>query len=149
MLRTSRGWRSTALALALVLAGAGLVSCGSTRSVEAYCAAMEKHKARYLQAMDQANTQVSGGDLGGSLSGLAGGVAAIGDLSQMWDELADVAPEEISADVAKVRDSYADGLAASKNSMSDPLGAIGSQLIGGMLASGSMSRVDAWTRQNC
>ena len=110
---------------------------------------MEKHKARYLQAMGQANSEISGGDLGGALTGLAGGVAAIGDLTQMWDELADVAPEEISADVAKVRDSYADGLAASKNSMSDPLGAIGSQLIGGMLASGSMSRVDAWTRQNC
>jgi hypothetical protein len=110
---------------------------------------MEKHKARYLQAMGQANSEISGGDVGGALTGLAGGVAAIGDLTQMWDELADVAPEEISADVAKVRDSYADGLAASKNSMSDPLGAIGSQLIGGMLASGSMSSVDAWTRQNC
>ena len=149
MLRTSRDRRFTALALALVVAGAGLVACGSTRSVEAYCTAMEKHKARYLQAMGQANSEISGGDVGGALTGLAGGVAAIGDLSQMWDELADVAPEEISADVAKVRDSYADGLAASKNSMSDPLGAIGSQLIGGMLASGSMSRVDAWTRQNC
>lgn len=77
----------------------GLTACGkdtSARSVEAYCTTMVKHRDQYLTAMN--NT--------GDLMGLIGAAGAIGDLKNMWVELAKVAPREIQTDTESVRDSW-------------------------------------------
>lgn len=134
-----------AVAAVLVLISA----CGSGRSVEAYCSVLEEHKTQYLERFDEANEQLADETLEGFVSGLAGGMGAIGDLQQMWEELAEVAPEEIRADVETVRDNYADQLDLAEESATDPLAALGSALMGGLLSSGSWSRVDEWTAENC
>lgn len=76
-----------------------LTACGkesSARSVEAYCTTMAKHRDQYLTAMG--NTD--------DLMGLLGAVGAVGDLKNMWIELAKVAPKEIQTDTESVRDSW-------------------------------------------
>jgi hypothetical protein len=87
---------TAALILALSLSGCG---GGSARSAEAYCKTVGKHRDRYLSAMDAATSS-------GGLSGLLGGIAAIGDIKNMWVDLAKVAPSEIQTDTEAVRDAW-------------------------------------------
>lgn len=108
----------------------------STRSAEAFCAALEKHKARYLQAMDAAQSK-------DALTGLVESAAAVGDLRVMWQDLARVAPEEVQTDTESVRDAW---LKQEDNAASGNLRA---SLTVAMLYSGSMGRVDAFARRNC
>lgn len=89
----------TALSVLLVLLSAGCGGGASARSAEAYCDTVGKHRDRYLSAMDAASSA-------GGLSGLLGGVAAIGDIKNMWVDLAKVAPDEIQTDTEAVRDSW-------------------------------------------
>ncbi len=88
------------LTIAVILA-LSLSACGggSERSVEAYCNTVAKHRDRYLSAMDAANSS-------GGLSGLLGGIAAIGDIKNMWVDMAEVAPDEIQTDTEAVRDAW-------------------------------------------
>jgi hypothetical protein len=92
--------RLFAFPIAIILA-LSLVGCGggSARSAEAYCGTVAKHRDRYLTSMDAATSS-------GGLSGLLGGVAAIGDIKNMWIELAKVAPSEIQTDTEAVRDAW-------------------------------------------
>ena len=80
-------------ALVLTLAG-----CAPARSVEAFCGTIAEHRDRYLASMSSAG---NGDD---PLASLLAVLAAVGDLKAMWVELAEVAPEEISADAEAVRD---------------------------------------------
>lgn len=77
-----------------VVAGIALVSCISgcapTRSVEAYCAVMEKHKERFETPANRAN---SNPDL---LFGSLQMASVIGDLALMFEEAAEVAPQDIA-----------------------------------------------------
>lgn len=75
-----------------------VVGCGggSGRSIEAYCTTMAEHRDSYLASMG--NTE--------DLTGLLNAVGAIGDLKNMWKELAEVAPEEIRQDTEAVRDAW-------------------------------------------
>lgn len=85
--------------VALALAGS-LLGCAPTRSVEAYCAVLAEHKAASLEATSQLD---GGSDLIGGLVTL---VAALGDVSRMCQEAAEVAPEEIRADVEAVAETW-------------------------------------------
>ena len=67
----------------------------------------------------------------------------------MWEELADVSPDEVKADVERIRDENAKQLEATKDSIDNPLGALGRSLAGGLMVSGSYQRVDAYTKQHC
>lgn len=135
-----------ALAASLTVA---LCGCSQPRTPEGFCNTLEKHKIRYLTAMSNANGQLSKRDTAGLLGGLAQTVSALGDLQTMWDELADVAPDEIRADVVTIRDTNRDQMEQAKKSLSDPLGSLGSILAGGFMASGSYARVDTYIRQEC
>ena len=72
---------------------------GVARSVQEYCNTVGKYRDRYLSAMDAANSS-------GGLGGLLGGIAAIGDIKNMWVDLAKVAPDEIQTDTEAVRDAW-------------------------------------------
>lgn len=78
-----------------------LSACGgaSARTVTAYCDTVAKHRDRYLAAMDEASSA-------GGLEGLFAGVGAIGDIKNMWSDLAKVAPDEIQTDTEAVRDAW-------------------------------------------
>ena len=126
-----------------------VAGCGSGRSPERFCAVMDKHKDRYLTAMSAAANSLESETTGGTLAGIGGGLVAIGDLQVMWEELADVAPEEISPDVERIRDENAKQLEAAGDSLNNPLGALGRSLMGGFMTAGSYQRVDEYTRQHC
>lgn len=129
--------RTAAAATALITAAVMLTGCGGqTRSVEAFCSTMDKHKERYLEQM----TAAQGGDL---LGGMVTAVAAVGDLKLMWRELADVAPADIQMDAEVVRDAWE---RQEENAAGMDWAAA---LATGLLNSGSMSRVDEYVRVNC
>jgi hypothetical protein len=110
---------------------------------------MQKHKDRYLLAMSDATKQVQKGDTTGVVGGLAATISALGDIQRMWEELAEVAPEDIRADVESVRDTSAKQLDKAQEVAKDPLGSLGSALIDALINSGPIRRVDAWTSANC
>lgn len=141
-----RRMKKTAVVLVLAVA---MSACGSGRSPEAFCGAMDNHKERYLAAMESATESLGSGSADGAIAGLAGGLAAISDLQAMWNELADVAPEEIRTDVELIRDENQKQLDSAGENLDNPLGALGSALMGGLKTAGAYQRVDEFTRANC
>lgn len=111
-----------------------LTGCsGETRSVEAYCTTMVKHRDQYLAAMGNTN----------ELMGILGAASAIGDLKLMWDEMAKVAPSDIRADTEAVRDSW-------RKAEEAAIGGDFQALLGNALFnSGPVERVDAYIIANC
>lgn len=136
------GPRSAAVILVTLMC-VGLGACSAPRSVEAYCDVVAEHKERYVTAMSNVNSTDD------PLSGLAGTVSALGDLSRMWEEAADVAPDDIRSDVEAVRDGWAQQFEAAEKMISDPLGGIAGSILGGLANAGSMARVDQYTTANC
>lgn len=106
---------------------------GEERSLEAYCNTMAKHRDSYLTAMN--NT--------GDLTGLLGAAGAIGDLKIMWQEMADVAPNDIRVDTEAVRDSW---IKAEDAAISGDFQAL---LGTALFNSGPIERVDAYIIANC
>lgn len=141
--------RSGSVAVLAVVTAVALTGCAPARSAEAFCGTLEEHKARYTEAMAGAGELVEQGGVEGVVGGLAQSVAAIGDLRTMWSELADVAPEEIRPDVETLRDAYAEQVEAAPGNASDPLSALGSAVMTGLLTSGSTQRVDKYIAANC
>lgn len=120
-----------------------LTGCGDERSAESFCSTMAKHKDRYLKAMDEVNANDN------PLAGLAGMVSALGDLSQMWSELAKVAPEEIQVDVEAVAKAWDEQFETAKEVADDPLKGIASGLLSSLKVAGPMKRVGEYTEKNC
>lgn len=138
-----------AFSVTLALIPGMLSGCGTGRSTQAYCDTMQKHKERYVQAMADATKQMQKGDTAGVVGGLAESISALGDIQRMWDELAQVAPEDIRPDVESVRDASAKQLDGAVQAAKDPVSALGSALVSALINSGPMRRVDAYTRKNC
>ena len=138
--------RGAIVAIAATLACVLTAGCGAGRSVESFCSTMDEHKTRYLGAMGQANQALEGGDL---LGGGAQAVSALGDLQRMWEDLAKVAPSDITSDVEAIRDAAEQQLQAAQDAADNPLGAIASGLTSGLMNAGSYTRVDAYVREHC
>lgn len=134
--------KALALSAVAILVSSGLSAC-SARSIEAYCEVMSKHKERYVSAMNEAS------QANNPLIGLTGAIAALGDINTMWEEAAKVAPEEIETDIEAVRDVWAQQEETAQEMQSNPIRALASSLVSGVMNSGSLSRVDAYTEQNC
>jgi hypothetical protein len=122
----------------VVILAFSLSACGggSARSVKTYCDTVAKHKDRYLTAMDAATSS-------DSLTGLLGGIAAIGDIKNMWVDLAKVAPDEIQTDTEAVRDTWTKVEEASTSG--DFIGAITT----GLMNSAAEQRVNDYIVKNC
>lgn len=145
--RRNRAAITTLVGVALL---AGLTGCGGQeRSPEAFCEVMDKHRERYEESAGQAMDLVERGDGLGLLGGAAQMVSALGDLQLMWDELAEVAPEEIRADIEVVRDNNKAQLENAKKAVEDPLGALVGGLAGGLFNSGSYTRVNDYAGEHC
>ncbi|HEX5982956.1 MAG TPA: hypothetical protein VFY69_01995 [Solirubrobacterales bacterium] len=72
-----------------------------------------------------------------------------GDLTVIFDSMAEHAPDEIRADTEAARDALQEQQDALGDALSDPLGAIGSSVIGGLTSSGSFTRVDEYLAEYC
>ena len=132
---TPRGSRLGSAVVVLAAVTVVATGCAPTRSVEAFCSTMDKHKTTYLEQMNSADS--------GSLGGLFTAVGAMGDLKIMWDELAAVAPPEIQADVESVAETWKKQEDNASNG--NWLGSLSTAL----LNSGAISRVDTYVRENC
>lgn len=131
--------RVFAISAVVAVLAVSLAGCGggaSARSVEAYCSTVAKYRDRYLSAMDAANSS-------GGLGGLLTGVAAIGDIKNMWVDLAKVAPDDIQTDTEAVRDAWKQAEEASQNG--NYLGAITAALTNGAAS----QRVSDYITENC
>jgi hypothetical protein len=138
-----------AFSVALALIPATLSGCGTGRSVQAYCNTMQNHKDQYLQAMADATKQVKKGSGAGIVGGLTESISALGDIQGMWDELVQVAPDDIRPDVESVRNTSAKELDNAKLAVRDPVAALGAALVIALINRGPIRRVDAYTRANC
>ena len=76
-----------------------LAACGAERTPERFCETMDQHKDRYLTAMADASDQAGQGTLSGTVGGISQAIAAMSDLNQMWEDLAEAAPDDIRTDV--------------------------------------------------
>ena len=137
------------LAVAAVL-GVLCFGCAPTRSVEAFCATYHDEKAAFIDKYNERQDAVDSMEgLDGIVLGLGSAIEAVGDTKVMFDKLEAVAPEEIQADVAAVRDSLQQQLEAAGEVASDPFGAFGSGLVSGLASMGSWDRVDHYIQENC
>lgn len=137
------------LSMILIIAAVLLGSCGAPRSPEIFCDVMDKHRQRYEAATTEALESLETGDLEGLLGGGTQMVAALGDLQMMWDELAEVSPDEIRTDVERVRDHNKEQLDAAAKSLSDPIGVLLGTLSDGLTMSGSYNRVNDYAGDHC
>lgn len=122
-----------AIVLALTLSACG---SGTARSVEAYCDTVAQHRDRYLSAMDAATSS-------GGLDGLLGGVSAIGDINNMWSDLAGVAPDEIRSDTEAVKEAWEESEEAASS------GDIFGMFTSAFTNLGPTERVNTYIAENC
>ena len=134
----------------LVAVATALGACGTARNVDAYCdtfsARGEEFRQRYLAIDAEADP----------LAAFAQLAATPRDLATLFSDLADVAPDEIRADVETLRDHFdqqADGLGDDAGALlSGPLGALGpvsGDLLAGLSVAPALQRVDSWTGEHC
>ena len=84
-----------------------------------------------------------------ALLGLGASIQALGELRTYLRKLAIVAPNEIRTDAEIVAQDYDDQLKAAKDALKDPLSAIASSLIDGMMMSGQLNRLNQFALDNC
>ena len=112
---------------------------------------MKSEQARILA---QFNATVDAGNASSdgmvqALSGLGASIQALGELRTYLRKLAIVAPNEIRTDAEIVAQGYDDQLKAAKDALKDPLSAIASSLIDGMMMSGQLNRLNQFALDNC
>jgi hypothetical protein len=127
------------------LAISPLACGGATRSPEAYCRAFYESAApvreQYVEAGEEAESD--------PLSALVTLLSVPGDLTVIFDKMAEHAPSEIKADTEEARDALKKQQESLGDALSDPLGAIGSGVIAGLTSSGSFSRIDSYLQEHC
>lgn len=149
--RASWHRRSTAAVCGSAAVAMLLTACGSGRSVDAYCETFVAEKEAYLAKYSGIADEVSTAEdpALGLLMGLGAGFQSIGDARMIFDRLEPVAPEEIQPDIVVIRDSMDAQMEAAGDSLSDPLGAIGSGLVTALTTRGSYERVADYTQTHC
>jgi hypothetical protein len=133
--------------VAMVLPVLGLAACGagSDRSPEAYCRAFYGSAAPIRQSYVEAGEEVESDPLKAVVTLLG----SPGDLTVIFDSMAEHAPDEIRADTEAARDALKKEQDALGDEFSDPLGALGAGVIAGLTSSGSFSRVDSYLNEHC
>lgn len=140
--------RRLALLLAVLLTSG---SCGSSRSVEAFCDTLISEQERIKAELEQAQQLAGQQDdaMLGALVALGSSIEAIGELRIYTRKLAEVAPAEIQVDAEAVADSVDRQFEAMHNAADNPLGALASSLFEGFATAGASERVDTFARANC
>ncbi|WP_104524103.1 hypothetical protein [Blastococcus atacamensis] len=140
--------RTTVAGTASVIALSVLALAGcSGRSVEAYC------ETFYGEGQELRERWIEAGDTQDPFAAMGTIFSAPGDLAAFFDDLAEVAPEEIQSDVERMRDAFqeqADSMGDTAAGMfSNPFGTALGSLATGMSLTGPAERVDAYTLDNC
>ncbi len=145
---TSRVGSGVAVAVLSLLA-IGISGCGSNRSVQAFCDTYHEQKTAFIDRYGGSTKLGKDPSLGESFAALANGLASVGDVVVIFDELDKVAPDDIESDVARVRDSIQSQIDGAGGMISDPLGAVAGGLVSGLTSAGSFQRVSDYVSVNC
>jgi hypothetical protein len=122
--------------------------CGDDRSPEAYCKAFYSKAAPIRQNYVDANQRAKRSDAD-MLSSIVTLLQAPGDLVAIFDGMVDHAPDAIKSDTVQVRDALKKLQDGMGDALSNPLKALGANLIASMTSAGSFNRVDAYLGQHC
>ena len=142
----------------LVAAAASLLlsSCSDGRSVEAFCDTYDSEKAAFQERYASVGQPSAGGDEAGKIFvDLLLAMQSLGDATVILTKLEEKAPEEISADMSAVTQSWKDMQGTMGDQVSnafDPAGLLGSTMKGLLLAAqsnGSWTRVGKYIESNC
>jgi hypothetical protein len=133
-------YRILMAASAALLAGL-LSSCGSGRSVQAYCSTFYGEGAKLRGEFTPDEQQ--------PLKSLVTLLAAPQELATFFGKLDKVAPDEIEPDVAVVRDTFQKQANSLGDTAKDPLGGALSGLVSSLSAGPAFQRVDTYTSQKC
>lgn len=133
-------------ALTVVLCGLGLTACGgSERSPEAYC------RAFYTKAAPLRQGYVDAGKTANAdpLTAIVKLLSAPGDFESLFDGMVPHAPDEIRSDTVVVRDSFKKLQDSMGDAITNPLGALASNLGTSLSSAGAFNRVDAYLGRHC
>jgi hypothetical protein len=131
------------LVAGVVILLAGLAGCSSEPTAQEFCEYFYGKGEEFRQPYLDANVEDD------PLGGIALLLGAQGDLAAFFKGLADHSPDEIKADVEAVAMAFESSADRAGDSFSDPLGALGGNLLAGLGAMGPMSRVDTYVQDNC
>ena len=139
--------RAILIAVLVTLAAA----CSPGRSTEAFCDTFHSETERLGDKYNAQADQIS--QMQDPFLGLFASMGALleaqGDQVVMLQRLADVAPEEIRADVEAVRDSAERQLEITQAAAGNPLMSLFAGLTAGSQSLGSARQVDAFLIENC
>jgi hypothetical protein len=128
--------------VSVVLAGCG---GGTSRSVAAYCSYFYGEGTQLRDRFIKSSS-ADGKDPFAALSSV---FADLPEAANFLHQLSLRAPEEIAPEVQVLAKALENVAAQSGSSASDPLGALGSALVGGVETAGAEQRVNAYTLQHC
>lgn len=137
-----------ALVAALCLLAGGIAGCAEERSATAYC---DTYDAGFAQIKDDYPEidQYESRDDQNPLTMLLSLTGAYGDIVALIGDMSEVAPDEIRTDTERVHETMQSSIDNAGDVLSDPLGALGGQLVAGIASSGAFERMDAFTVQHC
>ena len=142
--------RTVVLAALMVLPSVTALPCGGTdRPVGAFCSTLESEQARILEQFESTSAAGGDDDFASMFASLGASVQAMGELRTYFTKLSKVAPEEIRTEAEIVAKEYDQMFDAAAASASDPLGSIGTRLIGSMALSGPLESMNSFAKENC
>jgi len=137
--------------LAVLVIAIGVAGCGNSRSAAAVCRVWDNDGAALHNKYTNDGNQFSG-----QSSGLAGPLAAIGDLitapsqlADLFSKMAAVAPNAIEPDFESIASTFKDEQKEEGEALSNPLEALGSGLLNAVESGGAYDRVNAYLSANC
>lgn len=143
--------RGIGTATALSALSLFVVGCGTpSRSVSAVCHVWDTNGLQYhnqLAAMDAQMTNDP--NWSSALTALLDIVAAPHNLSILYAQMANVAPEGNEPDFQAVSDFFEQAAKAESQEITDPLAAMGNGLLSSLEDAGSFTRTDDFLDQNC
>ena len=120
-------------------------ACGSDRSPQAYCTAFYDKAAPIRQSYVTADAQASTDPLGS----LVKVISAPGDLASIFDGMVPHAPDDIKSDTVAVRDSFKHLNDSLGKALTNPLAALGGNLMVALTSAGAFQRVSAYLDTHC
>lgn len=131
----------------LAAACLGLSACGSGRSVAAVCKVWDTEGLALHERYEHDAGNVK--SVEGMLTDIASVLGAPGELEHMMNRMADVAPTEVQPDFESVAQAFKKLSESESTAITDPLGAIGGNLVEALSSEGSFNRVNSFISSNC
>lgn len=140
---------ATTLTVAMLL---GTAACGSGQnqepSAENFCATLTQNADKLRNSTAQLRNLAESSGAERSVSDMAAAAKSFIDLSNLYDELAQVAPPEVKADAERVRTTFGN-LTQGANVDTTELAASAREALDSLRTSGELQRLRDYAQQQC